>query len=112
MGRSQPAAATRTKREVGETQLQRHPAGRKRLPAQARRHSIALGKQYPRQLGLIRDIAIKRGLARDALRFALGLNGAVVAAVGEAPETQTVLTQAQDRFPLVDPLQIADHAKA
>ena len=84
----------------------------KRLLAQARRDAIALRKQYARQLRLVADVAIKRRLARNALRFALGMDRAVVAALRQTPETQAVLAQAQDGLPLVDPLQIADHAKA
>src|ERR1700722_6873123 len=40
------------------------------------------------------------------------MDRAVVAALRQSPQTQAILAEAQEGFPLVDPLQIADHAKA
>jgi hypothetical protein len=71
-----------------------------------------LRKQYARQLRLVADVAIERRLGGDDLRFTLGMDRAVVAALRQTPETQPILAEAQDGFPLVDPLQIADQAKA
>ena len=58
------------------------------------------------------DVAVERRLARNALCLALRRDRAVVAALRQAPEAQAVLAQAHNRLPLVDPLQIADQAKA
>ena len=40
------------------------------------------------------------------------MDRAVVAALRQSPQTQSILAEAQDGLPLVDPLQIADQAKA
>ena len=107
-----PAPATSPEREVGQAQLQRHPARGQRLSAQAGCDAIALREQDTRQLGLVADVAVKRRLGGNALRFTLGMDRSVVAALRQSPQTQAILAEAQEGLPLVDPLQIADHAKA
>ena len=88
------------------------PPAAMRLLAQARGDAIALGEQDARELGLVGDVAVESRLARNALRFAFGGDGTVVPALRQTPETQAIFAEAQDRLPLIDPLQIANQAKA
>ena len=49
----EPAAAARSKREVGQTQFQRHPIGGEAFLAQPGRDAIALDEQDARELRLV-----------------------------------------------------------
>ena len=72
-------AAARSQREIRQAQLERNPAGRQRLPAQAGGDPVALHKQYPRQFRLVADVAIERRLGGNALRVTLGMDRAIIA---------------------------------
>jgi hypothetical protein len=83
--RLDPGSAARAKTEVGQPQFQGHPARGEVLLAQPRSDAVAVGEQDAGQLGLIADVAVESRLARNAFGFALRIDGAIVASLGQPP---------------------------